>query len=158
MIKPISLKQANDYVENLHRHHRKAQGHKFSLGCFEGDVLHGVAICGRPVSRYLDDGNTMEVIRLCTDGTKNACSILYGRCARVCKDMGYQKIITYILNEEDGISLKASGWKLEADGVGGGNWEHCTRRDYENYSQMSLFAEREKYPIGLKKRYSRILN
>lgn len=157
-IKPISLKDANAYVENNHRHHRKATGHKYSLGVYDGDKLHGVAIVGRPLSRFLDDGETLEVLRLCTDGTYNACSILYARCARVAKDMGYQKIITYILEEEQGTSLKASGWKCEEENVGGGSWENCTRReDDRNYQQMSLFEQRPKYPIGKKKRYSKIL-
>lgn len=118
-IRPISLKDANNYVEENHRHHRKATGHKFSLGVWSGDTLHGVAIVGRPLSRFLDDGETLEVLRLCTDGTYNACSILYARCAKIAKDMGYKKIITYILEEEAGTSVRASGWSLEADSVGG---------------------------------------
>ena len=122
-------------------------------------MLHGVCIVGRPLSRFLDDGNTLEVLRLCTDGTHNACSILYGRAARVAKEMGYGKIITYILDEESGNSLKASGWFCEETDVGGGSWENCSRRvDDRIYQQMSLFAEREKYPIGKKKRYARLLN
>lgn len=157
-IKPISLKEANSYVETNHRHHRKATGHKFSIGAYEGDVLHGVAIVGRPLSRFLDDGETLEVLRLCTDGTYNACSILYARCAKIAKDMGYSKIITYILEEENGSSLRASGWTCEEESVGGGSWDNCTRgEDNRNYVQMSLFDERPKYPIGKKKRYVRCL-
>lgn len=153
-IRPISLKEANNYVEINHRHHRKTQGHKFSLGVYEGDTLHGVAIVGRPLSRYLDNGLTLEVLRLCTDGTHNACSILYGRSARIAKEMGYKKIITYILEEEQGTSLKASGWKLEESNVGGGDWTNCTRRiDDRIYQQMSFIEERPKYPIGKKQRY-----
>lgn len=153
-IKPISLKEANMYVELNHRHHRKATGHKFSLGVYEGDVLKGVAIVGRPLSRFLDDGMTLEVLRLCTDGTYNACSILYGRSARIAKEMGYKKIITYILEEEQGTSLKASGWKCEETNVGGGSWENCSRReDDRTYYQMSMFEEKPKYPIGKKQRW-----
>lgn len=158
-ILPISLKEANAYVETNHRHHRKATGHKYSLAVYdENDVLHGVAIVGRPLSRFLDDGKTLEVLRLCTDGTYNACSILYARCARVAKEMGYEKIITYILEEEHGSSLKASGWACEEENVGGGSWENCSRRiDDRTYTQTSLFEERPKYPIGKKKRYSKLL-
>ena len=117
-------------------------------------MLHGVSIVGRPLSRYLDDGKTLEVLRLCTDGTYNACSILYGRSAKIAKDMGYEKIITYILNEESGCSLKASGWKCEEENVGGGNWENCTRREDDRiYQQMTLFEEKPKYPIGKKQRW-----
>lgn len=75
-----------------------------------GEIV-GVAIVGRPVSRYLDDGWTLEVNRLCTDGTKNACSFLYFAAWRVAKNLGYKKLITYILDSENGASLKASGWK-----------------------------------------------
>ena len=70
----------------------------------------GVAIVGRPVSRYLDNGLTLEVNRLCTTGEKNVCSMLYAAAARAAKAMGYQKIITYTLDTEPGASLRAAGW------------------------------------------------
>ena len=157
-IKPISLKEANVYIQNNHRHHDKVQGHKFSLAVFENERLCGVAVVGRPLNRFLDNGETLEVLRLCTDGTYNACSILYARCAKIAKYMGYKKIITYILEEESGISLKASGWIMEKENVGGGNWENCQRRENDRkYIQMSLFEEKEKYPKGKKKRYVKYL-
>lgn len=78
----------------------------------------GCAVCGRPVSRYLDDGLTCEINRLCTDGTKNACSMLYGACCRIAKNMGYKKIITYTLKSETGVSLRASNFNC--DGIAGG--------------------------------------
>ena len=99
-------------------------GDKFRVGVSDGDKLVGVAQVGRPVSRYLDDGQTLEVIRCCTDGTKNACSFLYSRCARIAEEMGYKKIITYILASELGSSLKASGWHCETDNAGGGVGVH----------------------------------
>lgn len=115
---PISLKQANEFVTLFHRHHKAVAGHKFSIGCSENGRLVGVVIVGRPVSRYLDDGKTLEVNRLCTLGVKNACSILYAAAARAAKAMGYEKIITYILQSENGGSLKAAGW--ECAGLAGG--------------------------------------
>lgn len=72
---PVSLAQANEFVRQHHRHHKPVAGHKFSIGCSENGRLCAVAIVGRPVSRYLDDGFTLEVNRLCSDGTKNACSM-----------------------------------------------------------------------------------
>ena len=96
-IKPITLRQASDFINEKHRHHKATVGHKFSIGLFDGNRMVGCAVCGRPVGRYLDDGLTCEINRLCTDGTKNACSMLYGACCRVAKEMGYHKIITYIL-------------------------------------------------------------
>ena len=117
-IKPITLKEANRFVAQYHRHHGETVGHKFSIGLFDGNALVGVAICGRPVSRILDDGLTCEVNRLCTNGAHNACSMLYGASARVAKEMGYDRIITYILESESGTSLKASGWICEGKSGG----------------------------------------
>lgn len=107
---PVSLKNANAFVAQHHRHHRPVTGHKFSIACTEAGRLAGVAIVGRPVSRYLDDGHTLEVNRLCTDGTKNACSFLYAAAWRAARAMGYRKIVTYILDTESGASLRAAGW------------------------------------------------
>ena len=79
---PVSLKEANAFVAEHHRHHRPTVGHKFSIACTDGEKIVGVAIIGRPVSRHLDDGWTLEVNRLCTDGTRNACSMLYAAAWR----------------------------------------------------------------------------
>lgn len=117
-IKPITFRTACDFINKYHRHHKATVGCKFSIGLFDGDKMVGCAVCGRPVSRYLDDGLTCEINRLCTDGTRNACSMLYGACCRVAKEMGYKLIITYILESENGASLKASNFKY--DGIRGG--------------------------------------
>jgi len=109
-IKHIELKDANEFVTQHHRHHKAVAGHRFSISCYDGDHLVGVAIVGRPVSRCIDQYNTVEVVRLCTDGTKNACSILYAACRRAARELGYKRIITYILIQESGTSLKAAGW------------------------------------------------
>lgn len=110
-IVPISLKKANDYVTKFHRHHKAVRGCKFCIGLENSAAeLIGVAICGRPVSRYLDDGTVLEINRLCTNGERNACSRLYGACCRIAKEMGYKRIITYILQSENGASLKASNF------------------------------------------------
>jgi len=122
IIVPISLRKANEVVTQWHRHHKHSRGHKFSIGLLKDSVYIGIAICGRPVSRGSDDGFTLEVARLCTDGTPNACSKLYGACARIAKEMGYEKIQTYILESEPGTSLKASGWVMEAV-TAGGQWK-----------------------------------
>ena len=91
--------------------------------------------CGRPVSRHLDDGKTLEVTRCCTDGTANACSFLYGRVARIAKEMGYERIITYILISESGASLKAAGWECEKEIAGGGSWDTPARRRHTTAPQ-----------------------
>lgn len=123
---PLELKESNEFVAKYHRHHDPVHRDKFRVGCSEGEVLVGVANVGRPVSRVLDDGKTLEVTRLCTTGEKDVCSFLYSRCARIAKEMGYSKIITYILESENGTSLKASGWHKEAD-TNGHNWS-CKSR------------------------------
>lgn len=96
-IRHIELKEANTFVAKHHRHHKPVTGHRFSIGCFNGDILIGVAIVGRPIARRIDQYNTIEVLRCCTDGTKNACSMLYSACRRAAKELGYSRIITYIL-------------------------------------------------------------
>lgn len=109
-----------------HRHHKPTQGHRFSLACYDDDRLCGVAIVGRPVARKIDQYNTVEVLRLCTDGTHNACSFLYAACKRAAKALGYERIITYILESESGISLAASGWKYVYTNAGG-SWDSPSR-------------------------------
>lgn len=142
-IVPVTFRQAAEYCAEHHRHHGAPQGCKFCIGVQGEDQLVGVAICGRPVSRHLDDGRTLEITRLCTDGTRNACSMLYGRCCRIAKEMGYRKVITYILDSENGASLKASNFICE--GVAGGT--HWTgKRD-----------KGQNIPAEMKKRWVKIL-
>lgn len=148
---PIELKDAQAYINQYHRHHQAAHRDKFRIAAMQDDEIVGVVQVGRPVSRVLDDGKTLEVLRLCTNGTKDVCSFLYSRAARIAKEMGYSRIITYILESEHGTSLKAAGWKLEASGVGGTDWNVPSRPREVITTQMSLFPEKQKYPIGEKK-------
>lgn len=125
-LKPISVKHASAYVTEHHRHHDAPQGAKFALAAWHGGALVGVAMVGRPVSRRLDDGTTAEVIRVATDGTRNACSFLYGAAKRAAQAMGYRKVLTYTLEEEGGASLRAVGWK-RVGVAGGGSWSVPSR-------------------------------
>ena len=114
-IKPISLAIANDFVKIHHRHNKPTLTHKFSIGLLDNfDELIGVIICGRPVSRHLDNGVTLEVNRSCTLGHKNANSMLYGAGVRAGKAMGYKRFITYTQQDESGASLRAANWKVDA--------------------------------------------
>lgn len=127
-IVPLTLKQANELIEKLHRHHKKVVGHRFSIGVeHEIDGLVGAAVIGRPVAREIAQYSVAEVTRLVTNGTQNACSKLYSAAARICREMGFEKIQTYILKSEPGTSLKASGWELEAE-TSGGDWNHSWRK------------------------------
>lgn len=109
---PMTLEEANLFVERHHRHSVPTVGHKFSVGCADGEQVCGVAIVGRPVARGLDDGWCLEVLRVCTDGTRNAPSLLYATCWRAARALGYRKLITYTLKTEPGSSLRAAGWRI----------------------------------------------
>lgn len=108
-IVPMTLREANAFVEQNHRHHGPVVGHKFSIGISDGEKIVGVAIVGRPVSRHLDDGWTLEVNRLCTDGSRNACSALYAAAWRAARAMGYKRLVTYILESENGAKPTGGG-------------------------------------------------
>jgi hypothetical protein len=109
---PIGFKEACEFIVGHHRHHTPPRGYKFAIGVMdESQQLRGVVTVGRPVSRHLDNGWTAEVTRCCTDGSKNACSMLYAAAWRASRAMGYRRLITYVLKEEPGTSLKASGWE-----------------------------------------------
>jgi len=125
-VTPINLDEANAYVATLHRHHKPVPGAKFCIAVSEGDIVRGVAIVGRPVARMLDNGMTLEVNRCCTDGTRNACSMLYGAAWRAAKALGFARLITYTLPQEGGASLRGAGWTLIGE-RGGGNWNVASR-------------------------------
>lgn len=138
----ISLAVANDFVARLHRHHKPVVGHLFSLGAIQNEQLVGVVIVGRPVARMRDDGETAEVTRLCTDGTKNACSFLYGAAARAAFALGFRRIGTYILASETGTTLRAAGWR-EIGRTAGGSWSRPDRlRDDKHPTEPKLLFER----------------
>lgn len=144
-IRPITFREASDFINKNHRHHSATVGCKFCIGVYKDGSMVGCAVCGRPVSRILDDGFTCEVNRLCTDGTKNACSKLYSACSRIAKDMGYKRIITYILEDEPGTSLKASGFEFQGITHVNRSW-NCKSR-----------PRKTKSPTVSKKRYGKDL-
>lgn len=135
-VKPITFKEASVYINEHHRHHSATVGCKFCISIIDDNgQLHGVAVCGRPVSRHLDDGDTLEINRVCTDGARNACSKLYGACCRIAKAMGYKKVITYILESENGASLKASNFVCEGE-AGGTHWTGSRNRGQSIPAEM----------------------
>lgn len=122
---PITLREANAFVREHHRHHGPSRG---CICCVAVGTDHicGVAIIGRPVARRLQDSWTAEVTRCCTDGTPHAASKLYAAAWRACRALGYRKIVTYTLDTEPGTSLVAAGWKCLGE-AGGGSW-NCRSR------------------------------
>ena len=155
---PITQKEANAYVEKYHRHHSPVRGDKFRIGCINdsGDLI-GIVQVGRPVSRIMDDGKTLEVTRLCTNGERNVCSFLYIRAARIAQELGYSRIITYILDSENGASLRACGWEKETE-TKGRSWD-CPSRPRELIeTQLSFFGDNKpKYSTENKQRYIKLL-
>ena len=146
-IVPLELAQANDLVRRLHRHHGAARGHRFSIGAVDDDGrLVGAAIVGRPVARNVPQRSTLEVTRLVTDGTPNACSLLYGAAARAARHLGYHRIQTYVLEEEPATSLRAAGWTLD----------RLTAPDRWRHHEGA--PRRNDHPLGAKQRWSRELN
>lgn len=140
-IVPISFAEAKAFVAKYHRHHKPPIGHKFSIGCANSEGIVGVAIIGRPVSRMLNDTWTLEVTRCCTDGTKNACSMLYAAAWRASRALGYRKLVTYILENEKGTSLRAAGWKCVGK-CGGGSWSCKSRPRIDKHPlQMKIKFE-----------------
>jgi hypothetical protein len=123
---PITLREANAFVEQHHRHHGPSRGCIVVLAVSTASAVRGVAIVGRPVARGADDGFTAEVTRCCTDGARNACSMLYAAAWRAVRALGYRKLITYTLAEEGGSSLRAAGFRVVGQ-VAGRSWS-CPSR------------------------------
>lgn len=144
---PVELTEANAFIARHHRHHQPVVGHRFSIGCIDSDgVLRGVCVIGRPVARLAGSPrDVLEVTRVATDGTQNACSILYAAAARAGLALGFRRIQTYTLPIEGGASLRASGW-IEEGAAGGGQWKHTDGK-----------PRRTDQPIDVKTRWMRPL-
>lgn len=140
-LQPIDFDEACAFVREHHRHHKAPQGWKFGVAVGDGEAVRGVIMVGRPVARAFDDGWTLEVTRCCTDGTKNASSMLYGAACRATFSLGYKRLITYTLPTEGGASLKASNWKCLGE-AGGGTWNRKERPRVDKHpTQTKLLWE-----------------
>lgn len=124
---PISLRDARQMVNDIHRHHKAPQGGKFAIGLkADGDPV-GCIIVGRPVSRGSDDGYTAEVTRVAVrEGVPNGCSKLYRAGWRAAEAMGYEQMITYTREDESGTSLKAAGFRIDGT-VAARSWNAPSR-------------------------------
>jgi hypothetical protein len=148
---PITWREACVFIRAHHRHHGEPRGQKFAIGVVdEAGTLRGVATCGRPISRALNDWFTLEVNRTCTDGCPNANSALYGACARIAVSMGYRRIITDIQADEPGISLRAAGYERGTERKPRGNW-------YESSIKLRHLRSPEESGGVARVRYSRNL-
>lgn len=112
-VAPCSAAEANDYVKTVHRHNGTLPTSIFRVLVHDDErIVRGVAIAGAPKARMLMTPGTLEVSRVATDGSRNACSMLYGACTRAARALGYRRLVTYTLEIEAGASLRASGWSL----------------------------------------------
>lgn len=136
---PITLAEANKFVENFHRHNKPVIGAKFAIGASDGINLIGVAIVGRPIARAMDNGLTAEVTRCCVieSAPKGACSFLYSKCWRIWQTMGGEKLITYTLQSESGASLRGAGWKIIGQTQGAKEGKGWTSRPGRNWQPIT---------------------
>lgn len=136
-LRPITRDEADDFIDRHHRHHKPPVGALWRHAVHDDNgVLVGVAVVGRPVARPLDDGLTVEVTRLCSDGEPNACSMLYAAARRAADAKGYRRGLTYILKSEwdrfdenrriGGRSLVAAGYRFLWE-VKGRSWDTPSR-------------------------------
>lgn len=136
-IVPISIKEANGYVDRWHRHNKPIRVARWACACVDHlGTIHGVAIFGTPSCTNLMDGLTGEILRVATDGTRNSCSILYGACRKAAFALGYTRVVTYTLHSESQASLKAVGFKLVDDNAGGSPWTNRKGRKAQAVSMI----------------------
>lgn len=159
---PISLADGKRFVGQHHRHNIPPQGWKWGVGLAdESGELIGVALAGRPVSRHLDDGTTLEITRVCTLGDKNANSFLYGAISRAAKALGYKKLITYTLLSESGASLRAANFTEDKVSEAHEGWKRTGKAERPGGGgtiryQQDLFGN-ERHPTEAKVRWVRNL-
>jgi len=152
-IVPLTLAQARRYVADHHRHNEPPIGHRFSIGLERDGALVAVVIAGHPQARKADDGRTLELLRLTTEGDRNACSRLYSAAVRAAAAMGYRRVITYTLDTESGSSLLASGFTVDGTSPGS-EWKHT---DGPRSADRPTLFDPPKMPTGPKVRWVRVM-
>jgi hypothetical protein len=113
--KPITIKQANEFIKMYHRHNRPTTNNcgRWAIAAIKDDEIFGVLIAGNPVSATYMDGYTIELTRICVkeDAPMGTCSFLISKSCMIWKIMGGRKMITYTLDSESGASLRGAGWE-----------------------------------------------
>jgi hypothetical protein len=141
-IVPVGLHEAQEFVRNFHRHNKPPTGYVFAIGASDGEQLVGVAICGRPIARHLDDGSTLELTRCCVMATapKGACSFLYSRAWKAASALGWSTLVTYTLQTESGASLRGAGWQIVGTTPGKAKgWQNRPGREWQEVIGQSKF-------------------
>lgn len=156
-IRPVTKTEARRFVQEHHRHNEAPSSMQVQLvvGLYDEDTLVGVATAGHPIARAFNGQNMLEINRTCIDGYhKNGNSLLYGAICRAAKALGYEKVTTYTLHDESGVSLKASGFKI-VDDVGLTSWQDGTKSRVRY--DFNLFGERRQAIGQAKYRWERDL-
>lgn len=151
---PLSQRQARAFITEHHRHNGAPQGDVIRVGLELDGTLIAVGTAGRPVAAGLQDGTTLEITRICTQGHDSACTRLYGALTRAAKALGYTRAITYTLASEPGASPRAAGFTATA-AIPARDWAAESGRDCNPYSE-NLLGERTT-PAGPKIRWERAL-
>lgn len=151
-LRPVTLRDARRFIGEHHRHNLPPRGWLFGVSVWSAGEMVGVGVAGRPVAREIP-ALTLEITRTCTIGTPNACSMIYGALARAGKALGYHKVITYTLASEDGASLKAAGFVVEAVLPGRPSWDYTGQARM----QVDLFGD-DRRPPDAKLRWGRELS
>ena len=154
---PITLRSANAFVAKHHRHSSTVRGCSFCVAVLDdAEEVVGVAIAGRPLARMLADGTTIEILRVCTLGARNAPSKLYGAACRAAKAIGYQRAITYTLEDEHGSSLRGAGF-VAVHTSEGGSWARHGRVSGAPLLEQAGLIDPRRQSHGRKIRWERNL-
>lgn len=108
-VRRVGIETAREGVARVHRHLDPPPRALVAFEVIADGWPVGWATVGRPVSRVLQARGWVEVTRVATDGTRNACSMLYGAAARWAWAEG-RPVLTYTLPVEGGASLRGAGW------------------------------------------------
>lgn len=111
-VEPITVKAAQKFCAEHHRHLPKVQGGLFAAAVVADGKVCGVAIAGHPARVWMGTGR-LAILRVATDGTRNACSMLYSALCAAGKALGYREAWTYTLPDEPGTSLRAAGFEFQ---------------------------------------------
>lgn len=128
-VEPITVKAAQRVVAERHRHLPRVQGGLFAVAAIDDTgAVRGVAIAGNPARVWQGTGR-IAILRVATDGARNACSLLYGALCRAAQALGYTEAWTYTLPEEPGTSLRAAGFDFMGFTDGGEHDRPSRRRE-----------------------------
>ena len=111
-LRPCTIRRAKQWVKEHHRRLKDIQGAMWAIRVLRGEDVVGVAMVGNP-ARLLAEEGCLCVLRVAVlEEQPNACSMLYGACARAARAMGATSLVTYTHLDEPGTSLRAAGAAL----------------------------------------------